>query len=42
MSPKGHSKSTACPATVTVPELEQSKTAVLNTLAYEHSRRSYK
>ena len=28
-------------ATATVPELQQSKTAVLNTLASKHSRRSY-
>jgi len=28
-------------ASLTIPELEQSKTAVLNTLASEHSRRSY-
>ena len=28
-------------ATLTIPELEQSKTAVLNTLASVHSRRSY-
>ena len=27
--------------TLTIPELEQSKTAVLNTLASQHSRRSY-
>jgi integrase len=41
MSPKVPLKSATCPATVTIPELEQSKTAVLNTLASEHSRRSY-
>ena len=28
-------------ATATIPELQQSKTAVLNTLASKHSRRSY-
>jgi len=28
-------------ATTTIPELQQSKTAVLNTLASRHSRRSY-
>src|ERR1700689_2118516 len=28
-------------ATATIPELQQSKTAVLNTLASRHSRRSY-
>jgi hypothetical protein len=41
MSPKRQPKSTTPRATVTIPELEQSKTAVLNTLASEHSRRSY-
>jgi hypothetical protein len=41
MSPKTQHKFTTRPATVTIPELEQSKTAVLNTLASEHSRRSY-
>ena len=34
-NPVGHS------ATATIPELQQSKTAVLNTLASKHSRRSY-
>ena len=29
-------------ASLTLPELEQSKTAVLDTLASAHSRRSYK
>ena len=28
-------------ATATIPELQQSKTAVLNTLTSQHSRRSY-
>jgi hypothetical protein len=28
-------------ATLTIPELEQSKAAVLNSLASQHSRRSY-
>ena len=28
-------------ATLSIPELDQSKTAVLNTLASQHSRRSY-
>jgi hypothetical protein len=28
-------------ATATIPELQQSKTAMLNTLASQHSRRSY-
>lgn len=28
-------------STATIPELQQSKTAVLNTLASQHSRRSY-
>jgi hypothetical protein len=41
MSPKTQAKFTTHPATVTIPELEQSKTAVLNTLASQHSRRSY-
>jgi len=41
MSPKWQPKSTTRPAIVTIPELEQSKMAVLNTLASEHSRRSY-
>jgi hypothetical protein len=41
MSPKTQPESTARPATVTIPELEQSKTAVLNALASRHSRRSY-
>ena len=33
--------SVSLPATATIPELQQSKTAVLNTLASKHSRRSY-
>ena len=41
MSTKTQTKSTSRPATLTIPELEQSKTAVLNTLASQHSRRSY-
>jgi integrase len=41
MSHKTQHKSTTRTATVTIPELEQSKTAVLNTLASQHSRRSY-
>jgi hypothetical protein len=41
MSPKWQPKSITRPATVTIPELEQSKTAVLNTLASKHSQRSY-
>jgi site-specific recombinase XerD len=41
MSPKRQRKSKTRLATVTIPEPEQSKTAVLNTLASEHSRRSY-
>lgn len=32
----------SCSASLTVPELDQSKTTVLNTLASAHSRRSYK
>jgi integrase len=41
MSTKTQAESTSRPATVTIPELEQSKTAVLNTLVSQHSRRSY-
>ena len=41
-SRKQPSKSTSCSASLTVPELEQSKTAVLDLLASAHSRRSYK
>jgi hypothetical protein len=40
MSSKTLPKSTTCPTAVTIPELEQSKTAVLNTLASAPSRRS--
>ena len=37
-----HSHTSASPCAIpTVPELEQSKTAVLNTLASVHSRRIY-
>jgi hypothetical protein len=39
---KRPSKSESCSASLTVPELDQSKTTVLNTLASVHSRRSYK
>ena len=39
---KQPSKSASCSASLTVPELDQSKTTVLNTLASAHSRRSYK
>jgi integrase len=39
---KQPSKSASCSASLTVPELNQSKTTVLNTLASAHSRRSYK
>jgi hypothetical protein len=43
MSPKKQpSKSASCSASLTVPEVDQSKTTVLNTLASAHSRRSYK
>src|SRR5271163_4414420 len=43
MSPqKQPRKSANCSASLTVPELDQSKTIVLNTLASAHSRRSYK
>src|SRR6266481_8940976 len=41
MSSKTQQNSTTRPAN-TLPELEQSKAAVLSTLASEHSRRSYK
>jgi integrase len=41
MSPKTQQEPTTPSATVTIPELEHSKTAVLNTLASRHSRRSY-
>jgi hypothetical protein len=36
-----HSNSATRSAALTIPELEQSKAAVLNTLASAHSRRSY-
>ena len=41
MSKKQQRKSVSRSATLTIPELEQSKAAVLNTLASPHSRRSY-
>ena len=41
MVPQKHSESGARSETLTIPELEQSKAAVLNTLASVHSRRSY-
>ncbi len=41
MSPQEQSNTVGYSASLTIPELEQSKTAVLNTLASEHSRRSY-
>ena len=41
MSTKTQQNSTTRPAN-TIPELEQSKAAVLSTLTSEHSRRSYK
>jgi len=41
-SQKQPRKSASCSASLTVPELEQSKTTVLNMLASAHSRRSYK
>ena len=41
MVPQKHTDSGARPDTLTIPELEQSKAAVLNTLASVHSRRSY-
>jgi len=39
---KKQRKSVNGPVTLTIPELEQSKAAVLNTLASAHSQRSYK
>jgi hypothetical protein len=42
MSKKQQRKSVSRSATLTIPELEQSKAAVLNTLASAHSQRSYK
>jgi integrase len=42
MSKKQQRKSVRRFATLTIPELEQSKAVVLNTLASAHSRRSYK
>jgi hypothetical protein len=42
MSKEQQRKSVSRSAALTIPELEQSKTAVLNTLASAHSRRSYK
>jgi len=42
MVPEKQPESVGCSATLTIPELEQSKAAVLNTLASQHSRRSYK
>ena len=41
MPPKKQPESVSLSATATIPELQQSKTAVLNTLASQHSRRSY-
>ena len=41
MSKKQQRKSTSRSAALTIPELEQSKAAVLNTLTSPHSRRSY-
>jgi hypothetical protein len=42
MSKKQQRKYVTRSATLTIPELEQSKAAVLNTLASAHSQRSYK
>jgi hypothetical protein len=42
MSKKRQRKSVACTADLTIPKLEQCKTAVLNTLVSVHSKRSYK
>jgi site-specific recombinase XerD len=41
MPPKKQLESVGLSATLSIPELEQSKKAVLNTLASQHSRRSY-
>jgi len=41
MSKKQPPQSVSRPANLTVPELEQSKTSVLSSLASAHSRRSY-
>jgi len=41
MVPQKHTESSVSSKTLTIPELEQSKAAVLNTLASVHSRRSY-
>jgi len=41
MVPQQQPSVTGLAETATIPELEQSKTAVLNTLASTHSRRSY-
>ena len=41
MVPQKHNEPSVRPDTQTIPELEQSKAAVLNTLASAHSRRSY-
>ena len=41
MVPQKNPEVSVRPETLTIPELEQSKAAVLNTLASVHSRRSY-
>ena len=41
MVPQKHTESGLRPDTLTIPELEQSKAAGLNTLPSVHSRRSY-
>lgn len=41
MTLQNQAVSISIPATATIPELQQSKSAVLNTLASQHSRRSY-
>jgi hypothetical protein len=41
MSPKKQAESVDRSVTLSIPELDQSKAAVLNTLASQHSRRSY-
>jgi hypothetical protein len=41
MPSENQPESVGLSATLTIPELEQSKAAVLNSLASQHSRRSY-
>ena len=41
MVPQKQPESIGCSATLTIPELEQSKTVLVNNLVSQHSRRSY-